>query len=114
MDIKNTVTATNFISKSADRIEFNQKQTQSELKVPQIEDKVSKEALENKVEGMNDFLQPMQTSIKFQLHEQLNVYYVQVIDSSSKEVIKEIPQRKFLDMYASMAELMGLFVDEKL
>ena len=77
-------------------------------------EKISKEMLENRVAGMNEFLEPTQTSMRFQLHEKLQVYYVQVIDMKTEEVLKEIPQKKFLDMYASMAELMGLVVDEKL
>jgi len=75
---------------------------------------VSKEELENKLEAMNRFLESSQTTIRFQLHQELQVYNIEVIDATTEEVIKEIPQKKFLDIYASMAELMGLFVDEKL
>jgi len=77
------------------------------------EEKITKEMIVNKVEGMNEFLQPTSTKVKFQLHEKLDVYYVQVIDSKTDEVLREIPNKKFLDMYASMAELAGLIVDEK-
>ncbi|UJF27089.1 flagellar protein FlaG [Planococcus sp. 107-1] len=75
---------------------------------------VTKEKLIEKVEGMNDFLEPTNTSVKFQFHDELGEYYVQVIDTITDEVIKEIPNKKFLDMYASMAEFAGLLVDEKL
>lgn len=75
---------------------------------------VTKEKLIEKVEGMNDFLEPTNTSVKFQFHDELGEYYVQVIDTVTDEVIKEIPNKKFLDMYASMAEFAGLLVDEKL
>lgn len=74
---------------------------------------VTKEMIINKVAGMNEFLEPTSTNVKFKLHEQLEVYYVQVIDSTTDEVLREIPNKKFLDMYASMAELAGLIVDEK-
>lgn len=36
----------------------------------------SKEELEKVVNGLNDFLQPANTYIEFQLHEKLNEYYV--------------------------------------
>lgn len=75
---------------------------------------VTKEKLIEKVEGMNDFLEPTNTSVKFQFHDELGEYYVQVIDTITDEVIKEIPNKKFLDMYASMAEFAGLLVDEKM
>jgi len=63
---------------------------------------------------LNHFLQPVYTSLKFVLHEKLNEYYVLVIDDSTKEVIREIPPEKLLDMYAAMAEYLGLIVDEKI
>ena len=75
---------------------------------------VTKEKLIEKVEGMNDFLEPTNTAVKFQFHEELGEYYVQIINTSTDEVLKEIPNKKFLDMYASMAEFAGLLVDEKL
>ncbi|MCF6410154.1 flagellar protein FlaG [Pseudalkalibacillus salsuginis] len=75
---------------------------------------LSKQDLQEKVESMNDFLLPTQTSLKFELHEKLDRYYVQVIDDKTKEVIREIPNKKFLDMYAAMAELVGIVVDEKI
>ena len=77
-------------------------------------EQVTKEKLIEKVEGMNDFLEPSNTSVKFQFHEELGEYYVQLIDTQTDEVIKEIPNKKFLDMYASMAEFAGLLIDEKL
>lgn len=77
------------------------------------QDKITKEMVQNRVEGMNEFLEPTTTAVKFLLHEDLNEYYVQVINPLTDEVLKEIPNKKFLDMYASMTELMGLIVDEK-
>ncbi|ANU09193.1 flagellar biosynthesis protein FlaG [Planococcus antarcticus DSM 14505] len=75
---------------------------------------VTKKAIVDKVDSMNEFLEATSTNVKFQLHEELEVYYVQVIDSKTDEVLREIPNKKFLDMYASMAGLAGLIVDEKL
>lgn len=76
-------------------------------------EEITKKMVKDKIDGMNEFLEPTKTAVKFQLHEELNEYYVQVIDSITDEVIKEIPNKKFLDMYASMTELMGIIVDEK-
>lgn len=77
-------------------------------------EKLTKEKLVEKVDGMNDFLEPLNTSVKFKFHDELGEFYVQVINMSTDEVLKEIPNKKFLDMYASMAEFAGLLVDEKL
>ncbi len=75
---------------------------------------ITKEKLVEKVDSMNDFLEPTNTSIKFNFHEELGEFYVQVIDAFTDEVLKEIPNKKFLDMYASMAEFAGILIDKKL
>ncbi len=87
---------------------------QQKQKDDELEAKVPKDVLQEKVESMNEFLIPTHTSLKFQLHDQSEEYYVQVVDDKTKEVIREIPDRKFLDMYAAMAELVGIVVDEKI
>jgi flagellar protein FlaG len=75
---------------------------------------LSKEKLEEVVNGLNEFLQPSHTSVKFALHDELNEYYVQVIDEKTNEVIREIPPKKLLDVYAAMMEFVGLLVDRKI
>jgi flagellar protein FlaG len=79
-----------------------------------VEVKPTKEKLEKVINAMNDVLKPTHTSSKFVLHEKLNDYYVQVLDQVTNEVLKEIPNKKFLDMYAEMIDFMGIFVDKKI
>lgn len=74
----------------------------------------SKMQMEKIVDGMNEFVTPVNVSIRFELHEKLKEYYVKVVDATTDEVIREIPSKKFLDMYAEMTEFMGLFVDKKI
>ncbi len=74
----------------------------------------SRRQMETIVDGMNDFMKPMNMSVRFELHDELNEYYVTVVDVATDEVIREIPSKKFLDMYAAMTEYMGLFVDKKI
>ena len=76
--------------------------------------KAQREAVEEAVDNLNQFLEPSRRTLKFELHDKLDKYYVSVIDSATDEVIKEIPPKKILDMYAAMAEFMGLLVDEKI
>lgn len=75
---------------------------------------IPKEKLEEVVKGLNEFLQPSHTSLKFELHDELQEYYVQIIDERTDEVIREIPPKKLLDMYAAMMEFVGLLVDKKI
>lgn len=74
----------------------------------------TKEAMEAMVQKTNEFIEPLRTNLKFQLHEKLEKYYVEVVNSTTDEVIKEIPPKKMLDMYAEMAELMGIIIDQKI
>lgn len=66
------------------------------------------------VSKLNDFMDPVQTNLQFKYHEELNEYYVTVINPLTNEVIKEIPPKKMLDMFASMVEFMGILIDEKI
>jgi flagellar protein FlaG len=75
---------------------------------------VRKEKLDDIIDGINEFLQPSNTSLKFELHEKLNEYYVTIVDDITHEVVKEIPSKKMLDMYAAMTEFVGLMVDKKI
>jgi flagellar protein FlaG len=73
-----------------------------------------KEKLEKSVKGMNDFLSASNTHLKFQYHEKLKEYYVTIVDGKTDEVVKEIPSKKLLDMFAAMNEYTGLMVDKKI
>ncbi|KYD19323.1 flagellar protein FlaG [Caldibacillus debilis] len=66
------------------------------------------------VDNLNRFLRPTFVSIQFELHEKLNEYYVKIVDSETGEVIKEIPPKKLLDIYAALVEQLGLIIDEKI
>ncbi|MDQ0157101.1 flagellar protein FlaG [Robertmurraya andreesenii] len=75
---------------------------------------LTKDDIEHIVNGMNEFLKPHYTSLNFKMHEDLDRYYVEVIDQDTKKVIREIPERELLDMYAKMTHFLGLFIDKKL
>jgi flagellar protein FlaG len=74
---------------------------------------VTKEKIESVVRGMNEFLTASSTHLKFEFHDELKEYYVTIVNDSTKEVVKEIPSKKVLDMYAAMTEFVGLMVDKK-
>lgn len=81
------------------------------LSSPNLE--MTREQLEKTVRGLNNFLEPSHTSLKFIMHEELERYYVKLIDVETEEVIREIPPEKILDMYASLLKFAGLLMDEK-
>ncbi len=73
----------------------------------------SKEKTEKVINSMNDFLKASNTHLKFQFHEKLQEYYVSIVDNTTDEVIKDIPSKKLLDMYAEMTEFLGHLVDKR-
>ncbi len=49
----------------------------------------------------------------FGIHEETNRITIKIVDKKTKEVIKEFPPEKTLDMIAKAWELAGIMVDEK-
>lgn len=49
----------------------------------------------------------------FGIHEGTNRVTIKIVDKSTKEVIKELPPEKTLDMIAKVWDLAGILVDEK-
>ncbi|WP_099469202.1 flagellar protein FlaG [Konateibacter massiliensis] len=54
------------------------------------------------------------TEAVFGIHEATNRVTIKIVDKDSKEVLKEIPPEKTLEMIAKVWEVAGLLVDEKL
>jgi flagellar protein FlaG len=65
------------------------------------------------IEKSNKDLVLSNTSLKFSIHETTKEIIVKVINNETKEVIREIPPEKILDMIASMLEKTGVFIDKK-
>lgn len=49
----------------------------------------------------------------FGIHEATNRVTIKIIDKTTKEVIREVPLEKTLDMIAKVWEIAGILVDEK-
>jgi len=95
------------------RLDLKMKQ-QQDLQYETASQDLSKEEIKATVETLNDFLEPSFHDVQFVFHEDLDKYYVTVVDTATEEVIREIPPKKMLDMYAAMVEYMGILVDEKI
>lgn len=65
-------------------------------------------------ESINRFMETTNTSLRFQFHEELEEYYVTIVDSKTNELVKEVPSKKLMDIYASMKDFLGLMVDHKI
>ncbi|MEX3621437.1 flagellar protein FlaG [Viridibacillus arvi] len=65
-------------------------------------------------DSMNKFLESTNTELRFKFHEELQTYYVTLVDSKTDEVVREIPSKKLMDMYSAMLDFVGIFVDKKI
>lgn len=52
-------------------------------------------------------------SLEVSVHEATNDIMVKVINTETKEVIREVPPEKLLNLVAGLMELAGLLVDER-
>ncbi|WP_342600379.1 flagellar protein FlaG [Psychrobacillus sp. FSL H8-0483] len=89
------------------------KMMQAEQKANEKE-ALPKEKVQKAVDALNDFMTLQNHSSKFVMHEGLERYFVQVVDSKTDEVIREVPPRKLLDAYYTMQKFLGMIVDEKI
>ena len=74
----------------------------------------TKKKVQEAVAKMNEMLEINNNSSKFIYHEDLERYYVTVVDSQTEEVVKEIPPKRLLDAFYEMQKLFGMIVDEKI
>ncbi|KZE48555.1 flagellar biosynthesis protein FlaG [Brevibacillus parabrevis] len=94
--------------------ELNQSQNQQVEKQAPLQERVEKKReIEQELAGINKWLKTTSSHVKFTLHEELNEYYVQIINDQTNEVIREVPSKKMMDIAAKMHEMIGLLVDEK-
>lgn len=62
----------------------------------------------------NQMLQPLQTQLQYVFFDKLDRYYVQVVNSQTKEVVREIPPKKELEFYAALQQQMGLLTNHQI
>lgn len=70
--------------------------------------------IKSAVNKLNKFLQGENTHLEYERHKVFkNQFIVKIIDNKTKEVIKEVPSKKILDMVAEICKLAGVIVDKK-
>ncbi|MDK2807595.1 MAG: flagellar protein FlaG [Clostridiales bacterium] len=87
---------------------------QSDDKKENSSREASERQIKNAVSQANRKMQKLEnTSLEFAYHEPTKRVSIKVIDKDTKEVVREIPPEKSLDMLQKMWELAGILVDEK-
>lgn len=62
---------------------------------------------------MNEVFEINNKDLKFVYQEGLKKYFVQLVNSETDEVVKEISPKKLLDTFYEMQKLIGMIIDEK-
>ena len=75
------------------------------------EGQASNEQIRQSVEKINKNMSNREAI--FGVHEATNRVIIKIVDKDTKEVIKEFPPEKTLDMIAKVWEMAGIMVDEK-
>ena len=74
---------------------------------------VAPEKIKSAISEVNQKIKQTRTQCEFSYHEDTHRIAIKVIDESTREVIREIPPEKTLDMIAKVMDLAGILVDEK-
>lgn len=77
----------------------------------QTKEQPSNEQIKKAVEQMNKSM--FNSEAVFGIHEGTNRVTIKIVDKDTKEVIKELPPEKTLDMIAKVWEMAGILVDER-
>ena len=92
---------TRVVENTSEKSDFQQKK----------EKEPSNETLHKAIEKINK--QMTNSEAIYGFHDKTNRVTIKIIDKETKEVIKELPPEKTLDLIAKAWELAGILVDEK-
>lgn len=71
---------------------------------------VDKSQLETAVKKLNDLVAPALQTVQFSLDEQSERMVVKVVDTASKQVLRQIPNEEVLAMSKTLDKLQGLMI----
>lgn len=106
----NSSATTSYSTTSIEKVAIDKKEIEKAIKE---NINIKADNVSELVDEMNEMLNPTLTSLRFQMHEETNRYYVELVDIVKNEVIKEIPSKKLLDIYAAIDQFLGLLFDKK-
>ncbi len=75
--------------------------------------KIAADALAKAAKYANEKLKGTNKEFKVGIHEQTKQIMVDIYDKDTGEVIREVPSKDELDLFAKMLEMQGVIVDEK-
>ncbi len=76
------------------------------------EQPASKEQLEAAVSSLREYIQPFNSDLQFSVNNDTNQVVVTVIDSQTKEVIRQIPSEEMIAIAKTLDSIKGLFLKQ--
>lgn len=73
----------------------------------------SRRDLEDAIRATNDFLKPINNSIKFTLDDDTGRTVVKVVDQITQEIVRQIPSEEMLVIAKAIDKMKGLLVQQK-
>lgn len=92
-------------------VENSQNKGEANNSAEQNSEQANNEQIRKAVEKLNKNM--AHSEAVFGIHEDTNRVTIKIVNRDTKEVIKELPPEKTLDMIAKVWELAGIMVDEK-
>lgn len=72
-----------------------------------------KQQLADAVKAVKDFIQPTAGNLEFTLDEETGDTVIKIVDTSSGELIRQIPSQEMLEIAKALDRLQGLLVRQK-
>ena len=100
-----------YVDRTTNVVENSQEKGQADNNDQSKEQQSYQEKVRKAVETLNKNL--ANSEAVFGIHEDTNRVTIKLVDKNTKEVIKELPPEKTLDMIAKVWEMAGILIDER-
>lgn len=107
----NSTSAVEYVDKTTNVVENSKEKGQSNNGDQGQDQQAYHEKVRKAVETLNKKMS--NSEAVFGIHEDTNRVTIKIVDKSTKEVIKELPPEKTLDMIARVWEMAGILIDER-
>lgn len=103
--------AVEYVDKTTSVVENSQEKGQTDNGDQGKDQQAYHEKVRKAVETLNKRM--ANSEAVFGIHEDTNRVTIKIVDKNTKEVIKELPPEKTLDMIARVWEMAGILIDER-
>lgn len=86
---------------------------QGSTSVPATSPVEKQQEVEAAVKAVKDFIEPMAGNLEFQLDDETGKTIIKIVDSSSGELIRQIPSEEMLEIAKALDRLQGILVKQK-